>query len=54
MNKMWQDIAGGTSGRSRGQNLELEMGKACVLIQVLQEDTTMELNVQGFDERKCL
>lgn len=47
---MWQDIACGSSGRSREQNLELEMGKECVLVQVLQEeDNTMELNVQGFD-----
>lgn len=27
MKEMWQDIAGGSSDRSREQNLELELGK---------------------------
>ena len=48
---------GVSSGRSRVQRLEFTMDKACVLrqVQCLQEaDTKTELNVQGFDERKCL
>lgn len=45
----------GSSGRSREQRLEFTVDKACVLVQCLQEaDTKTELNVPGFDERKCL
>ena len=46
---------GVSSGRSRVQRLEFTMDKARVSVQHLQEaDTKTELNVQGFDERKCL